>query len=52
MDFAQAFIFDAGWLFFAGWMIVLALISVIAFRQDLSSLLGRENIRPQITKIR
>jgi hypothetical protein len=35
MDFAQVFIFDAGWIFFAGWSLVLAALSVIAFKQDI-----------------
>jgi hypothetical protein len=35
MDFAQIFIFDAGWIFFSCWGLVLATLSVIAFKQDI-----------------
>ena len=35
MDFAQIFIFDAGWIFFSCWSLVLAALSVIAFKQDI-----------------
>ena len=35
MDSAQAFIFDAGWIFLSAWGVVLAALSVIAFKQDI-----------------
>jgi hypothetical protein len=35
MDLAQVFIFDLGWIFFAAWSLVLAALSVVAFRHDI-----------------
>jgi hypothetical protein len=35
MEFAQTFIFEAGWIFFAAWSLVLAALSLIAFKQDI-----------------
>jgi len=36
MDLAQAFLSVIGWVFFLAWGVVLAAVSVIAFRSDLS----------------
>lgn len=41
MDFAQALIFDMGWIFFAAWGMVLAAVSVVAFRADILAATGR-----------
>jgi hypothetical protein len=41
MDFAQALIFDLGWIFFAAWGLVLTAASVIAFRGDIAAGTGR-----------
>jgi hypothetical protein len=41
MDFAQALIFDMGWIFFAAWGMVLTAASVIAFRGDIVAATGR-----------
>jgi len=35
VDFAQAFILDAGWIFFAAWGMVLAAVCVAVFRGDI-----------------
>jgi hypothetical protein len=43
MDFAQALIFDVGWIFFAAWGMVLTAASVIAFRGDIVAATGRTN---------
>ena len=43
MEFAQTFVFDAGWIFFSAWGLVLVALSLIAFKQDLFPI----NDRPQ-----
>jgi hypothetical protein len=35
MDWAQVFIFVAGWIFFAAWGVVLAAVSIVAFGSDI-----------------
>lgn len=55
MDTIQTLIFDAGWLFFLAWAVVLAVMTGIAFRRDLSSFFEAEHIHsqfPQPPKIR
>jgi hypothetical protein len=32
---SDSFLFDAGWLFFAAWSVIVAIISLTAFRGDL-----------------
>jgi hypothetical protein len=46
MDFAQTFIFDAGWIFFSGWGLVLVALSVIAFKQDIHPVNESRNQAP------
>jgi hypothetical protein len=35
MPINDSYVFDAGWLFFAAWSIIVAVVSVAAFRRDL-----------------
>jgi hypothetical protein len=35
MDFAQAIIFDVGWVFFGAWTVILAAVALRAFGRDL-----------------
>lgn len=32
---SDSFLFDAGWLFFAAWSVIIAVVSLTAFRGDL-----------------
>jgi hypothetical protein len=35
MPINDSYLFDAGWLFFAAWSVIVAVVSVTAFRRDL-----------------
>jgi hypothetical protein len=47
MPMNDSFLFDAGWLFFAAWSVILAILSVTAFANDLFPSRSRLELVPQ-----